>query len=734
MIQAKHIYYLLLLLYTASSSCGALRAQEESGSGTLVISETFALFTKGSDETPDTKDLTSSSTGMIADALTQQPGWSGAGIYSAGGSCLIAPYYDEVDGSLDGYLNTPRTNLYGEITITLRAKVHTASQGKLHINVARLTQNLGGYTASLSDQWQTITTTLRIMRPEAEYNSYIQFSTEELASILIDDIKIYRKALLAPPEKVFYRDFTATSFTAEWSPTTDATGYLVDVYTKESSQQDTVIAHPASDPLTWTKTGDSWLTPEGERIIKDLALYGLPAASSDSKGAIAISALAQGEWRDLGRVTLDKLTGGKYLSLKSYLPYLTTRVKLTFVKGGGDLRLQEITTIYEGQKVYHLQGHHTTETHLAVTGIDPNKDYYYTVSSQQGQISSTPSQEVWVSDLLTPQLTHPSSEDLHKESYTARWQVVPKADGYLLYNYTVTTVAQTGLATLLHDTFSRYETPATPDAPEEVPDDALILDNYTDLPGWLGKRVRLADGMLGCWGWGSSLQTPTLSLSHNEGNFRLTLSAWAKKNTDLIIKYGEEKDQRIILSFTDTGLQEHTFDLSGGSDSTAIRFYTSAGEIFFLDEISVEQELKAGAEYRTLLNNMLPIKSGQTNYYTLKDLPQDKVYEYEVIAYRLVDDMLLLSPRSSAMRVQLDTSITPTIGKSDTCTLQYSYGAQGLTLSTHQGETLSIYTTQGILLHQTTIRPQEEVTYPLAAGIYLVVHSGCNKPHKLLIP
>ncbi len=730
MIQAKRLYHLLLLLCTAST----LLAQEESSSGSLVISETFDLFTKGSEETPDTKDLTSSSTGMIADALTQQPGWSGAGIYSAGGSCLLAPYYDEVDGSLDGYLNTPRTNLYGEITITLRAKAHAASQGKLHINVARLTQNLGGYTATLSDQWQTITTTLRITRPEAEYNSYIQLSTEGLASILIDDVKVYRKALLSPPEKVSYRDFTATSFTAEWSPTTSATGYLVDVYTKESSPQDTVMEHLASDPLTWTQTGDSWITPEGERIIKDLTLYGLPAASSDSKGAIAISALAQGEWRELGQITLDKLAGGKYLSLQKHLPYHTTRVKLSFVKGIGGLTLREITTIYEGQKVYHLQGHHTTETHLAVTGIDPNKDYYYTVSSQQGQISSTPSQEVWVSDLLTPQLTRPASEDIHKGSYTARWQVVPKADGYLLYNYSVTTVAQTGLATLLHDTFSRYETPATPDAPEEVPDDALILDNYTDLPGWLGKRVRLAEGMLGCWGWGSSLQTPTLALSHNGGNFRLFLSAWAKKDTDLIIQYGEESSQRVTLSFTATGLQKHTFDLAGGSDSTAIRFYTSAGEIFFLDEISIEQELKAGTEYRTLLHNMLPIKSGQTNYYTLKDLPQDKVYEYEVIAYRLVDDMLLLSPRSSAMRVELDTSITPTIGKSYPCTLQYSYGVQGLTLSTHQGGALSIYAPQGMLLHQTTIRPQEEVTYPLAAGIYLVVHNGCNIPHKLLIP
>lgn len=731
MIQAKHLYHLLLLFCTAS----ALLAQEGSSSGSLVISETFDLFTKGSEATPDTKDLTSSSTGMIADALTQQPGWSGAGIYSAGGSCLIAPYYDEVDGSLDGYLNTPRTNLYGEITITLRAKAHTASQVKLHINVARLTQDLGGYTATLSDQWQTITTTLRIMRPEAEYNSYIQFSTEGLASVLVDDIQVYRKALLAPPEKVTYRDFTATFFTAEWSPTTDATGYLVDVYTKESSQQDTIIEHPASDPLTWTQTGDSWITPEGERIIKDLTLYGLPAASSsDSKGAIAISALAQGEWRELGEVTLDKLTGGKYLSLQKHLPYHTTRVKLSFVKGSGDLTLRDITTIYEGQKVYHLQGHHTSETHLAVTGIDPNKDYYYTVSSQKGEISSTPSQEVWVRDLLTPQLTQPSPEDLHKESYTARWQVVPKADGYLLYNYTVTTVAQSGSATLLHDTFSRYETAATPEAPEELPDDALILDDYTDLPGWLGKRVRLAEGMLGCWGWGSSLQTPSLSLSHNGGNFRLTLSAWAKKDTDLIIEYGEESNQRVTLSFTDTGLRKHTFDLTGGCDSTAIRFYTSAGEIFFLDEISIEQELEAGTEYRTLLHNMLPIQSGQTNYCTLRDLPQDKVYEYEVIAYRLVDDMLLLSPRSSAMRVQLDTSIASTMGQDKRCTLQYSYGAPGLTLSTHQGETLSIYTPQGICLHQATIHPQELVTYPLATGIYLIVHSGCNIPHKLLIP
>lgn len=39
-----------------------------------------------------------------------------------------------------------------------------------------------------------------------------------------------------------------------------------------------------------------------------------------------------------------------------------------------------------------------------------------------------------------------------------------------------------------------------------------------------------------------------------------------------------------------------------------------------------------------------------------------------------------------------------------------------------------------LLCTASTLLAQEEVTYPLAAGIYLVVHSGCNIPHKLLIP
>ena len=60
----------------------------------VLINEDFSKFVEGSETAPTEQDLADESTGAIDAQYTQQAGWSGMGIFQAGGICAIAPVYN----------------------------------------------------------------------------------------------------------------------------------------------------------------------------------------------------------------------------------------------------------------------------------------------------------------------------------------------------------------------------------------------------------------------------------------------------------------------------------------------------------------------------------------------------------------------------------------------------------------------------------------------------------------
>ena len=60
----------------------------------VLINEDFSKFVDGSETAPTEQDLADESTGAIDAQYTQQAGWSGMGIFQAGGICAIAPVYN----------------------------------------------------------------------------------------------------------------------------------------------------------------------------------------------------------------------------------------------------------------------------------------------------------------------------------------------------------------------------------------------------------------------------------------------------------------------------------------------------------------------------------------------------------------------------------------------------------------------------------------------------------------
>ena len=88
-----------------------------------LFEEHFDKFTAGSPEAPDSENLSGGSAGgyRIKQGMMNVEGWTGYHVYQAGGACALRAY-ESYGSTYYGHLSTPEAALYGEATITLRAR------------------------------------------------------------------------------------------------------------------------------------------------------------------------------------------------------------------------------------------------------------------------------------------------------------------------------------------------------------------------------------------------------------------------------------------------------------------------------------------------------------------------------------------------------------------------------------------------------------------------------------
>ena len=94
----------------------------------VVIEEDFSGFSKGTDVAPDMGSPVITD-GIVPAELTKTPGWSGSGVFQAGGSVYIS--------AGEGSLATPAINLSGNggnYKIMFRAKADVASTPLLFLD------------------------------------------------------------------------------------------------------------------------------------------------------------------------------------------------------------------------------------------------------------------------------------------------------------------------------------------------------------------------------------------------------------------------------------------------------------------------------------------------------------------------------------------------------------------------------------------------------------------------
>lgn len=465
----------------------ALRAPETN----VLFEEDFSKFTDGTEESP-AACITADGNYHISDALTAQPGWTGNGVYPAGGCIVLKPWKIDDETSRGGNLTTPSTLLNGTATLTFRARKFGTAPASMWVAVCDDYYGPGDDQEDypLTDQWQTFT--FVATHAALDMESYIQITCED-GECVLDDVKVTLcMDRIDKPSADPAVNLSPTAFRASWSEVQGAEGYLLTVQCTEAPKVvETGEIVESFEGLSLSADGRKIDTatpgyPAGWKI--DVSSNGAQDATTDpsevASGAKAIYFDAVGDfietadaplpldglsfWAkpvgpdevEYGNMSLIKVElyksstdtwdhvanlyyanfgydgdGGVYTLDPMTFTDDITRVRLTMLQQGtkkfviDDIRLHYRT---RGAVSKLLDDFRVDGTEYDVTGIVPENDYEYSVKAFMGDIVSEPSYPVWVDGITGLKVVSHEPSDVTKTSFTASWEPLGHATDYTI--------------------------------------------------------------------------------------------------------------------------------------------------------------------------------------------------------------------------------------------------------------------------------------------------------------
>ncbi|MGM9816580.1 MAG: hypothetical protein ACI304_05930 [Lepagella sp.] len=590
-----------------------------------------------------------------------------------------------------------------------------AGIGGVESGLAAKTDQQDGYYTRLYPQHGWTTVTYTFTNYSGNNDGYIVFFTE--GAIMLDDIKITTSpTIIGNPGGLHVADFRADQFTIEWQPVRKAQNYYVNLYKKVyTSEEDAVykenfenyqpgelwnissditvdgVGKNGSKALK-LENGDYIVTPYNSSKYKNFKFWmktiypeGMTEEEiySGETGSIKIDILTKEGWKDYSylygwgfmydeyndcdlneegwglfdngsfygvKLTFEGFPEGTSIYFDEAEVITDPSFELEFVDGrsASDWGFGDNMTKYDTTK----------ETSYTFTNLDPNAEYFYGVRAHcmvdRNLFSQWKLYECF--EVATPQTLNATDIDAYG-SFTANWNPSPKATRYSvnLYNvYQTESIVDDYL--LIDEDFENVSIDDSNDYLTLENYDISTLDDYTNLPGWMGKENIIANGMLGCNYSVYSINKICLPMINvGNGNFvTLTMKAYGIVDDCLIFNVDGVKYQ-LNLSKSD----ESDYGCFSGSVMIPVNsyfispyIYSKNGLAFVIDELKISQDLMPGSNVYTWIQKV--DVDADSNSYAFADLTEKGVYSYDVTAYYdRPDGKTAISKQSEMMIVDL---------------------------------------------------------------------------------
>lgn len=267
----------------------------------------------------------------------------------------------------------------------------------------------------------------------------------------------------------------------------------------------------------------------------------------------------------------------------------------------------------QNEVVKPLSAYSTTCT-KAVTGLNPEKTYYYNVVAVNGEYQSDESNEVQVIRVITS-LEAPVATDatnVSQTGFTANWETVDDAQYYYVNLYKTLVAEESTNVTLIDEDFAGITT-----GKKESVEYGILsgnLDQYTSTPGWYTENPAFAAGylVLSPFSTPASVETPVMDLSAAGGvvEAQVTMQAGAygsyynteSVTAELVDYSGADAEvlatQQVALDSKD--LKTYNIQFTGARANSCVRISYNGSYKVFIDDFKLVKSVQVGDVIKTL--------------------------------------------------------------------------------------------------------------------------------------
>lgn len=264
---------------------------------------------------------------------------------------------------------------------------------------------------------------------------HVSAASDEIAVTTLDPTLEYKQAVALDATEI-----GSSGFTANWATLDDADGYKITLYSLQLGDPYITTADFANGtlPAGWTSYGtssetsnsgyavqlpsrrfkinNSYIrTAEFADGIRSFSFW-YRASADNTSNSINIEGLVNGEWVALETVSpITALEGGATYTLDN-VPAGCTQINLTFRRKEGDVAIDDIKIGHGGpMTLLPIEGETDCDagnvTYYAYTGLQPDKNYGYSVKAYNATMVSLPSNVVSVVTKSNPSGLGNATED-----------------------------------------------------------------------------------------------------------------------------------------------------------------------------------------------------------------------------------------------------------------------------------------------------------------------------------